>query len=272
MDIFSLNYTHPSCEQNCKRQLISHAVTTQTLRLTQSCLISLIPSTSRGLDMVCRRSEPQYLEFPIFLEIFAASPIWLQRQIGKPEFEFPADKFRDVSRIMKHGVEYNEVLHSTSLSLESNDCHGMTGMLEVNGWQVCPPYTLGWVYDPGHEVILHIFHQQCLGLARLPIFEPLCIARDVEKTEHGESLGGPDVLASAFNTSGLNPALRVDPPIPGLLYIVLDMEDGRDLLLEISISLETRAIDVGCHHLNVPIATEAPFLLKFGDVMDAVMT
>lgn len=52
-------------------------------------------------------------------------------------------------------------------------------MLKIEWWQTGLPNLLRRVFNAGLKVILNVFHEQRLGLARLFVFHPLGIARDI---------------------------------------------------------------------------------------------
>lgn len=114
----------------------------------------------------------------------------------------------------------------------------------------------------------------------------------------GAYLGGADILASPLDSAGFNAPLGVDARVPRCFDQVLDLEHGRQLLLELLITLEPCTNHIRGDHLNVAIPAEPTYksresvlseslplsyrvqstwagltlLLEFGNVMDAAMT
>ena len=70
------------------------------------------------------------------------------------------------------------------------------------------------------------------------------------------NLGGPDILSRSPDPARLDAALGVDASIPGRLDIVLDLKDGRDVAVDVVVSLKPDADDVRTYHLNVAVPTE----------------
>jgi hypothetical protein len=60
-----------------------------------------------------------------------------------------------------------------------------TEVLKVERWQVGFPDTLRRVFDARLEIILGVLEEERLGFSRLLMLDPLGIAWDSQKTEHG---------------------------------------------------------------------------------------
>ena len=70
--------------------------------------------------------------------------------------------------------------------------------------------------------------------------------------------GCADVLPGSLDASCLEPALGIDPLVPGSLNPLLDLEYGRNGVAEFLVAPGFGVDDIGRQHLDVPVATEPP--------------
>jgi hypothetical protein len=81
-----------------------------------------------------------------------------------------------------------------------------------------------------------------------------------------------DVLPRVTNSTSLYTANLVDAFVPCSLDEILKRQDTRRTSWELFHALSTRALYVGDKHLNVPVSTEASFLLCLADMQSSGVT